>query len=319
LLVDGTTVLMPDTVENQRSFPQQSCQKQGLGFPIARIVGITSLSVGSVTAYCLGAFQGKGSGETSLFSQLISSISKDELLLADRYYCTWAIIALLQQQGSHFLVQNHAQRKPDFRVGKRLGTKDHLVGWKKPKRKPDWITATEYKALPEEIIIREVKVNGRVYVTTLFDEKKYSKKELAEFYRQRWTIELDFRSLKTHMKMDMLRCKSPEMIEKEIAVNLLAYNLIRVNIARAVKAEGGIPRQISFMTTVQLFNQKISLSLTLTKKVLQHVIDGIFKAIASIAVGQQKRQKQPRAIKRRPKSYPLLTVPRKDACEAINL
>ncbi len=319
LLVDGTTVLMPDTLKNQQSFPQQSCQKQGLGFPIARIVGLTSLSVGTVTAYCLGAFQGKGSGETSLFSQLISSISKDELLLADRYYCTWPIIALLQQQGSRFLVQNHVQRKPDFRIGKKLGEKDHLIEWKKPKRKPDWITAADYNALPEIIIIREVRVKGRVYVTTLFDERKYPKKELAEFYSQRWKIELDFRSLKTQMKMDMLRCKSPEMVEKEIAVNLLAYNLIRANIARAVQAEGGVPRQISFMTTVQLFNQKISTTFALTNRALKHVINGIFKAIVSIAIGQQKRQKQPRAIKRRPKSYPLLTNPRKDACEAINL
>ncbi len=319
LLVDGTTVSMPDTLKNQQSFPQQSCQKQGLGFPIARIVGLTSLSVGTVTAYCLGAFQGKGSGETSLFSQLISSISKDELLLADRYYCTWAIIALLQQQGSHFLVQNHVQRKPDFRMGKKLGKKDHLVEWKKPKRKPEWITAADYNALPEIIIIREVRVKGRVYVTTLNDERKYPKKELAEFYTQRWKIELDFRSLKTQMKMDMLRCKSPEMVEKEIAVNLLAYNLIRANIARAVQAEGGLPRQVSFMTAAQLFNQRSSTTFALTKKALKHVIDGVFKAIVSIAIGQQKRLKQPRAIKRRPKSYPLLTVPRKDACEAINL
>lgn len=121
LIVDGTTVLMPDTLENQAAFPQQTGQKPGLGFPIAGIVGLTSLSVGSVTSYTIGSYQGKGSGETSLFSQIMSSISNNDLLLADRYYCTWAIIALMMQQGSHILVQNHAQRKPDFRLGKKWG------------------------------------------------------------------------------------------------------------------------------------------------------------------------------------------------------
>ena len=118
---------MPDTPENQADYPQQSTQKPGLGFPIARIVGLISLSVGSVISYSMGAYQGKGSGETSLFSRVINAIGKDEILLADRYYCTWTIIALIIQQGSHVLVQNHAQRKPDFRRGKRLGAKDHLI------------------------------------------------------------------------------------------------------------------------------------------------------------------------------------------------
>ncbi len=319
LLTDGTTVLMPDTPANQADYPQQSCQKPGLGFPIARIVGLISLSVGSVVSYSMGPYQGKGSGETSLFSRVIDAIAKHDLLLADRYYCTWAIIALMIQQDSHMLVQNHAQRKPDFRRGKKLGTKDHLIEWKKPKRKPDWITQNDYDALPGVIQFREFSVKGRVYVTTLMDAKKYHKKELAELYTQRWVIELDFRSLKTHMKMDMLRCKSPDMVKKEIAVYLLAYNLIRASIARAAKVKNQVPRQISFMTTVQVFNEGILKLILLTGKILKHAIDGLLSAIASIPIGQQKRKAQPRAIKRRPKPYPLLKEPRDLACEAINI
>ena len=134
LIVDGTTILMPDTVSNQQAFPQQSAQKKGLGFPIARIVGLISLSTGSVISYAKGAYQGKGSGETSLFSRLFGDIPANDVLLADRYYCTWAIIATLLKQKSHILVQNHAQRKPDFRKGQKLGTKDHIISWKKPKK-----------------------------------------------------------------------------------------------------------------------------------------------------------------------------------------
>jgi IS4 transposase len=143
----------------------------------------------------------------------------------------------MMQQGSHILVQNHARRKPDFGLGQQLGAKDHLVEWKKPKRKPDWLSQDDYDAyydaLPNEILIREFAVNGKVYVTTLLDAKKYHRKELAEHYAKRWLIELDLRSIKTHMKMDMLRCKTSELVQKEIAVFLLAYNLIRASIARA--------------------------------------------------------------------------------------
>jgi hypothetical protein len=260
------TVLMPDTPENQADFPQQSNQKPGLGFPITRIVGLISLSVGSVISYSMGPYQGKGSGETSLFSRMISTIAKNDLLLGDRYYCTWAIITLLMQQGSQILVQNHAQRKPDFRRGKKLGAKDHLIEWKKPKRKPDWINQHDYDALPGKILIREFSVGGVVYVTTLLDVKKYHKKERAKYYSQRWLIELDFRSIKTHMKMEMLRCKSPDMVQKEIAVYLLAYNLIRASIARAAKGKSQILRQISFMTTVQIFNEGLLQLIVLSGK-----------------------------------------------------
>jgi len=200
-----------------------------------------------------------------------------------------------------------------------LGAKDHLIEWKKPKRKPDWITQGDYETLPDVILLREFSVKGRVYVTTLMNAKKYPKKELTELYTQRWVIELDFRSLKTHMKMDMLRCKSPEMVKKEIAVYLLAYNLIRAGIARAAKVKNQIPRQLSFMTTVQVFNEGILQLILHSGKVLKYAIDGVLNAIASIPIGQQKRKAQPRAIKRRPKAYPLLTEPRDKACEAINL
>jgi hypothetical protein len=223
----------------------------------------------------------------------------------------------MKQQGSHMLVQNHAQRKPDFSLGQQLGAKDHLVEWKKPKRKPDWLSQDDYEALPNEILIREFAVNGKAYVTTLLDAKKYHRKELAEHYAKRWLVELDFRSIKTHLKMDMLRCKTSELVQKEIAVFLLAYNLIRASIARAASVKRKIPRHISFMTAVQLLNEGNSQLMLLSGKKLKHVIDGLLEAIASIPIGLTKRKPQPRAVKRRPKPYPLLTKPRKQACRAL--
>ena len=318
VIVDGTTVLMADTLNNQTSFPQQSCQKQGLGFPIARIVGLVSLSTGSVISYATGPYQGKGAGETSLLATLFSDIANNDLLLADRYYCTWAIIALLIKQGSQILVQNHAQRKANFTEGKKLGAKDHIIQWKKPKRKPAWITVADYSALPDEITIREFAVGEIVYVTTLLDGKKYHKKELAKLYKERWSIELDFRSIKTNMGMEMLRCKSPEMVKKEIAIHFLSYNFVRTNIAISSVIHKKLPRQISFMTATQLFNE-IKLQLTIfSGHILKHIVNSLLESMTSIAIGKQKRKNQPRAIKRRPKSYPLLTKPRAEACKAIN-
>ncbi len=189
----------------------------------------------------------------------------------------------------------------------------------KPKRKPDWINQSDYSALPDVIVFRELSVKGCVYVTTLKNTKKYHKKELAELYTQRWLIELDFRSLKTQMKMDMLRCKSPDMVNKEIAIYFLAYNLIRASIARATKINSQIPRQVSFMTTVQIFNEGILQLIVLSGRTLKYAVNALLDATASIPIGQQKRKAQPRAIKRRPKAYPLLTEPRSQACEAINI
>jgi hypothetical protein len=317
MVTDGSTLIMPDTPENQAVFPQQANQKPGLGFPILRIVVLISLSVGAIVAYATGPYQGKGTGETALFSQLLSHITNSTLLLADRYYCTWAIIASILQQDGHVLIQNHAQRKPDFRLGQQLGPRDHLVTWKKPKRKPGWISQEDYDAMPDEILIREFAVGGKVYVTTLLAPKSYHKKELAGLYLQRWSVELDLRSIKTHMKMDMLRCKTPGRVQKEIAVHLLAYNLVRASIARAAAIKHKLPRQLSFMTAVQQLNVGLSQLMQFAGNRLGHIINGLLEAIASIPIGQQKRKPQPRAIKRRPKPYPLLTVPRNQACAAI--
>ncbi len=313
LMVDGTTLLMADTEENQNDFPQQSQQKAGLGFPIVRLVGLVSLSVGSLINYSISAYQGKGSGESSLFSLILDTINQSDLLLADRYYCTYAIVALMQRQGAPVVFRNHARKMADFRRGKKLGSKDHLIYWKKPKRKPVWMSATDYEKLPASLQVRELSVSGVVYVTTLLDAKGFHKKEIASLYQKRWKIELDIRTIKTDMGMEMLRCKTPEMVKKEIAVHLLAYNLIRTNIAQAEKQYNLLPRLLSFKAAAQL----LSATMRSAKKRSKTFCTSILKAIASTKIGHRKRKPQPRAIKRRMKAYPLLMEPRIVACQKI--
>lgn len=317
VLADGTTALMPDTKKNQAIFPQQSCQKPGLGFPIVRMVALISLAMGGVINYHLGAYQGKGTGETSLFSQLLDSLLNGDLLIADRYYCTFAIIAVLHAKNIPVLFPLHANKKADFRQGLKLGIKDHRVEWKKPKRKPVWMTVQDYADLPEMITVREFKVKGVVYLTTLLNAHQFNKQGLASLYKERWKIELDFRTIKTHMGMEMLRCKTPEMVQKEIAVNLLAYNIIRGNLAQAAIMHPKIPRRLSFRTAVQLVCQAGKQIAALTERQLIYALLSLFKAIASTVIGLQKRKNQPRAIKRRPKPFPLLTMPRDEACLSL--
>ena len=312
MLVDGTTLLMPDTLDNQDTYPQQSVQKAGLGFPIVRLVGLLSLATGSCVDYAVGSFQGKGSGETSLFSQLIASLGTANLLLADRYYTTYAIIALLLKQRTSLVFRQRSNVKSDFRRGQRLGAKDHIISVKKPRRKPVWLLDSLWNELPDEIFVREFSVDGVVYISSLLDSKKYPRNSLAELYQQRWKVELDFRTIKTHMGMEMLRCKTADMVNKEIAVHLLAYNLIRANLSRAACLNDKKPRYLSFMAAVQLMRNTSSLCITLSGTLLGKLILPLLLAMTETEVGNRIRPNQPRVIKRRPKAYPMMTKPRNE-------
>jgi len=169
-----------------------------------------------------------------------------------------------------------------------------------------------WAGLPGEFLIREFTVQGITYVTTLLNAKAYPKKSLADLYQQRWQIEVDFRTLKTHMGMEMLRCKTADMVNKEIAVHLLAYNLIRANLARAACLNDKIPRYLSFMAAVQLMRNTTSLCITMTGAALGKLMPALLMAITQTEVGKRKRPNQPRVIKRRPKAYSLMMKRREE-------
>jgi len=137
-VADGTTVSMPDTPDNQKEFPQAATQKAGLGFPIARLVVVFSLAVGTVLDAALGRYQGKQTGEPALFRLLHDELGPGDVVLADRCFCSYAEVALLVQQGVEAVLRQHQRRRTDFRLGRRLGRRDHVVAWDKPGR-PDWM------------------------------------------------------------------------------------------------------------------------------------------------------------------------------------
>lgn len=251
---DGSTLMAPDTEENQEAWPQAATQQPGLGNPILRFCVLISLATGALCGFEEGPYQGKETGETALLRSMIGRLQKNDILLGDAYFCSFFMIALLQQRGVHVLFHQHQRRTTDFRKGKRLGTDDHTVEWEKPKC-PDWMDQETYHNLPATITVRELRVKTNVrgfrpkqvtLVTTLTNAKRYSKQELGDLYRQRWHVELDLRSLKVTMHLEDLRGQSPEMVRKEIWAHLLAYNFIRSTMASAALRHEVEPRSISF-------------------------------------------------------------------------
>ena len=322
-MFDGATVMMPDTQENQKAYPQNVAQQPGLGFPIARIAAIFSLSCGAVVDLAIGRYAGKGQGESTLFRTLWDVFQPGDIVLTDALLCTWTEILMLKQRGIDFVGQLHVTRSADFRRGKRLGKKDHFVRWSKPYVR--WMDKHSRKALPDFLEVRECCISIQqpgfrsetiVVVTTLLDAFEFTKEDIAEIYFRRWNVELDLRSIKSVMQMEMLRCKTPELVRKEIWTHILAYNLIRTVMAQAATKHNVHPRSISFkgaIQTLEAFQQLIAFTDEHDATHRMHLYDNLLKAVASHRVGNRPGRFEPRRVKRRRRKYPVLTKPRREA------
>ena len=313
-LVDGSTITMPDTQANQEQYPQQTTQKQGVGFPICRIVGIVCLSSGAIINASIGSYQGKGSSEQTLLRNMLDTFKAGDLVLGDAFYGTYFLLSHLCEKGIDAVFEQMGARKrvTDFRKGKKLGKKDHIITLNKPKKCPDWMTEEDYNRVPESLDIRELSVGGKILITTLLSSKETSKSALKSLYKRRWEIEVDFRSIKTTMGMETLSCKTPEMVQKELWIYLLAYNLIRLLMCQSALLADLLPRQLSFKHTLQLYlawNQKNCNPTDIEAQ--------LYILIAQQRVGNRPNRIEPRVVKRRPKSYSLLRVPRAEAREKV--
>ena len=324
-VVDGSTLSMPDTPSNQQAYPQSSQQKPGLGFPVLRIVALFSLAVGTVLDVALGPRKGKQTGETALFRTLHHHLADRDVLLADRYFCGYFHVALVHERGADVVMRLHHLRHVDFRRGRRLGAGDHLIHWSKPSHRPDWMDEALYARLPPTLTLRELRIRVPhkkcrsrtiLVATTLLDGDEYPKRSIAELYRQRWHAELDLRSLKTYLQMDVLRCQTPVMVRKEIWVHLLAYNLIRKVMAQAAQEHDLPPRRISFKGTLQTLNAFSDHLRTCAPQDLKPLCRCLLEAVAKHRVGNRPDRVEPRAKKRRAKPYPLLNRPRSQARKA---
>ncbi len=320
-IVDGATVSMPDTRENQQAYPQPPQQKPGLGFPLMRIAVIFSLTCGAVLDVGMCRYAGKGQSELALLRQMWSIFQPGDIMLADRLMCAWTELVMLKRRDVDSVCRFTSHRKTDFRRGKRLGKDDHIVTWLKP-TKPRSIDTQTYSTLPESLTIRECRVaiaqpGFRVKVvviaTTLLDHVAYPPSELAELYRARWNAELDLKSLKQTMQMDVLRCKTPELVRKELWAHILAYNLIRTILAQAATKHHLEPRSISFkgaIQTLEAFQPVIALQGEQDAARRLALYHELLDAIATHGVADRPDRYEPRARKRHTKNFAYLRKPR---------
>jgi hypothetical protein len=249
---------------------------------------------------------------------LLERVGRGDILLADRYYCSYFMIALLQERHIDFVVRLHQRRAVDFQSGRRLGKGDHVVVWTKPQR-PTWMDEATYQRLPATLEVREVhvqvsqpgfRVTSLVVATTLTDATTYTQDDIAELYHRRWLVELNIRAIKITMGLDVLRCQSAEMVQREIWTGLLAYNLIRQAMLEAALKSKRSPRELSFTAALQ----KIAAAWLVIAgcdegagvKLIAALLDGMAKNI----IGHRPNRVEPRAVKRRPKPHKLLTEPR---------
>lgn len=307
-IVDGTTVSMPDTPENQGQYPQNRTQKKGLGFPIARLAAIVSLSSGAVLDVAIGDYY---SSEHGLLREMLDRLTEGDILLGDRYYCSYFLLAHLQRLKIDAVFKMNAIRKIDFRKGQYLGSYDHIVAWKKNQR-PRWMGKATYDALPTIIYVREIKKGKNIFITTLFDAETYARNEIVKLYKERWQIELDLRAIKSVMGMSILRCKTPKMIRKEIWMNVLVYNLMRLILVQCALVYKESPRNLSFKAALQAipaFNKAIKINKD--KKIRRLLYQHLLMVLIRHRVRNRPDRHEPREVKRRPKTYKLLQKPRK--------
>lgn len=321
-LVDGFTLTMPDTPKNQAKYPQQKAQKPGVGLPIARAVAIVSLATGCVMDLAIGPYKGKETGESALLRSLLGSLAAGDIAVMDRYYCSFMMIALLLAQGTHTCARKHHLRHSDFRRGRRLGKYDHIIVWTRPQR-PKWMDAETFAQIPETLTLREIRFNivvpGRRtktidVITTLTDANEYTKEDIAELYGFRWNSELDIRSIKSNLNLAHVRCKSPEMVHRELWTTILGYNLIRTTAAGAARLHDKQPRQISFTSTCQyVLASWMQLSSRLIDQgELNAYLLVMLKQIAGCEVRNRPGRIEPRVLKRRRHGYKLMQKPRSE-------
>lgn len=317
-LVDGTTMTMPDTAANQQAYPQPSTQQAGCGFPMIRMVVLMSLASAVLLDMAMGPYQGKETGETALLRELLDDLKPGAILLADRYYCTYWLVAMAQARGVDVVFRMHQLRAYDFQRGQHLGPDDHVVSWSRPQR-PSWMDPETYATMPLTLTVREVRANIArpgcrteeiVVASTLIDAVSYTKASLLDLYHERWHIEPDILAIKKALGMEHLRCQTPLLIEKEIWMHFLGYNLVRKAGCQAAQLQETSPRAVSFTAIKQTINAARS-QLTVASAAEQ-VRQGLLllHELGKECVGNRPHRWEPRLVKKRPKPYKHLRQPR---------
>ncbi len=314
-LVDGFTFTMPDTPENQSEFPQMAAQKPGVGFPIARACAILSCTDGCISDIAIGPYKGKETGESALLRQLLHNFQPEDIMLADRFFCSYWMLAILKMRGVDGCMRLHQLRKVDESKVKWLGDNEYIDTWYKP-QKATWISQELYDNMPEKLDIRiccfdsksKSKSELLEVATTLTDPEQYPATDIGQLYNYRWSVELDINSIKTSLNLDYVRCKTPDMVRREMWTTLLAYNMVRLVCAQAAYAHNKHPRQMSFTIACNnLLNQWL---MPPSEEIRETLGRYNLLQIARNEVGNRPGRIEPRVVKQRPRSFTFMTKPR---------
>jgi len=315
-VVDGSGLSMPDTPQNQHQYPQSKTRKAGCGFPEMRIVALFSLATGALLHYAQAS---RYVSERALFRPLWTHFEPGAVALADRGFCGFAEFFLLLQRGVDSVMRLHQRRSVGVRLVKRLGPGDTLVQWIKTKKRPAWLTAQQWAALPPVLDVRHIaftvdipgfRTHRITIATTLTDPRQYPASAFAELFRRRWNVELYFRDIKISLRMDVRRCLTPEMVRKELAMHVIAYNLIRATMLQAAQAANKDVDQMSFKGTCQTLREWAPLLALAPHRQRSALHAALLHAIARAPLPLRPNRVEPRARKRRPKNYQLLNQPR---------
>jgi hypothetical protein len=315
-IIDGSAVSMPDTADNQRVFPQSVRQKPGCGFPLIHFVALFSLATGALLEWTWGSFRDH---ERTLFHRLWDRLQSGDVVLSDRGFCGFADFWVLAQRGIDCVMRKHHRRGPGSREVQRLGRDDRLVEWCKMKAAPKWLEARTWVTAPQALLVREIaftvdipgfRTRSIIVATTLLDHHGYPAAAFADLYRRRWLAELCFRDVKTTLGMEVLRCKSPTMIIKEMWMFWIAYNLLRLIMFHTACTQQTTLGCLSFKGTLAAVRQATTLLLGDMTASVSQILMALAKCIAHDLVPSRPNRSEPRAVKRRPKNYARLTSPR---------
>lgn len=327
--IDGTGFSMPDTEELRQHFGLPGNQRKGCGFPVGHVLAMFDAATGIVLDLLVGPWR---THDLTGVGQMHPKLSAGDVLIGDRLFCSFAHLALLLRANLHGLFRIHQRIIVNFRAGRRhekichgpyrvkglpksrwikkLGCWDQLVEWFKPAECPKWMDPAAYAALPESIVVRELRyrierrgfrVREVTAVTTLTDPLRYPAEELADLYFARWRIETNFKHLKITLGMDVLKCKKVAGVMKELMMFALVYNLVRAVMLQAAEEQAVQADRISFIDALRWLRQALWTDVPLQLKV-NPLRPGRF---------------QPRVRKRRPKAYPLMTKPRQELLQKL--
>lgn len=315
-IVDGSTVSMPDTVANQAAYPQSPNQKPGCGFPIARIVAFFSLNSGGLTSVKVGDLN---TSELAMARSLYGQLDVQDVVVADQFYGTYVDLVYVQAQQADAVLRRHYCRKSNFKQDRVLSAEEHRVVWDKPKTCPLSLTPVEYDALPAQLQVREVRyrvqrpgfrVSEIVLVTTLLDVQTYGAAALAQLYALRWTVEIDLRHLKTTLKMDILRGKTPLRVRQELYIHCIAYNLLRMVMMQAAQSAQVSLARLSLQQARQHWRNSIPALVAATPRGRKRLYQQVLSFVSHPLLPSRPGRVEPRVRKRRPKAYPLMQQPR---------